>query len=204
MELTYQEVYPTNPTNARKRIVPTDQHTQNSCETARRCKTSPQRVRQWVKHETIRRTRTARPAQNPQTPAQNNRPQQTSACCNATKKTTTDANTSPDTSPNTASTSPPTPSDTASDATHQQPTARANSAVASIPRTGRGRAKNRLRSFKPMSKTSPTRARSAPNAGITCASTACLATSGLLLKVARACACWRSAVRFPRCTGWRF
>jgi hypothetical protein len=65
MELAYKEIYPTNPTNARKRIVPIDQHTQNSCETAQRCKTSPQRVRQWVKHETIRRTRTARPAQNP-------------------------------------------------------------------------------------------------------------------------------------------
>jgi len=115
------------------------------------------------------------------------------------QKTTTDANTSPDTSPNTASTSPPTLSDTASDATHQQPTARANSADASLPRTGRGQRRNRSRLFKPMGKPSPTRARSARNAGITCASTARPAISGLLLKVARAC-----ALRLPRCTGWRF
>jgi len=36
MELTYQQVYPTNPIQARKRIVHIDQQTQNYCETARR------------------------------------------------------------------------------------------------------------------------------------------------------------------------
>ena len=48
MELTYQEVYHMNPIQARKRIVHIYQQTQNSCETARRCHTSPQRVRKWV------------------------------------------------------------------------------------------------------------------------------------------------------------
>jgi hypothetical protein len=36
MELTYQQVYPTNPLQARKRIVHFYQQTQNYCETARR------------------------------------------------------------------------------------------------------------------------------------------------------------------------
>ena len=49
MELTYQQVYPTNPIQARKRIVHIYQQTQNYCETARRCHTSPQLVRKWVK-----------------------------------------------------------------------------------------------------------------------------------------------------------
>jgi putative transposase len=49
MELTYQEVYPTNPIQARKRIIHIYQQTQNYCETARRCHTSPQLVRKWVK-----------------------------------------------------------------------------------------------------------------------------------------------------------
>ncbi|MFT0743910.1 helix-turn-helix domain-containing protein [Synechococcus sp. RC10B2] len=49
MELTYQEVYHMNPTEARKRIIHIYQQTQNYCETARRCHTSPQLVRKWVK-----------------------------------------------------------------------------------------------------------------------------------------------------------
>jgi putative transposase len=49
MELTYQEVYPMNPVQARKRIIHIYQQTQNYCETARRCHTSPQLVRKWVK-----------------------------------------------------------------------------------------------------------------------------------------------------------
>jgi hypothetical protein len=49
MELTYQEVYHTNPIQARTRIVHIYQQTQNSCETARRCYTAPQLVRKWVK-----------------------------------------------------------------------------------------------------------------------------------------------------------
>jgi transposase len=48
MELTYKEVYPMNPIEARKRIVHLYQQTQNDCETARRCHTFPQRVRKWV------------------------------------------------------------------------------------------------------------------------------------------------------------
>jgi transposase len=48
MELTYQEVYPMNPVQARKRIIHIYQQTQNYCETARRCHTSPQLVRKWV------------------------------------------------------------------------------------------------------------------------------------------------------------
>jgi hypothetical protein len=51
MELTSQQVYPTKPIQARKRIVHIDQQTQNYCETARRCHTSPQRVRKWVKRD---------------------------------------------------------------------------------------------------------------------------------------------------------
>jgi transposase len=51
MELTYQQVYPTNPIQARKRIVHFYQQTQNYCETARRCHTSPQRVRKWVQRD---------------------------------------------------------------------------------------------------------------------------------------------------------
>jgi transposase-like protein len=43
-----KEVYRMNPIEARKRIVHIYQHTQNSCETARRCHTSPQLVRKWV------------------------------------------------------------------------------------------------------------------------------------------------------------
>jgi transposase-like protein len=136
MELTYQEVYPTNPVQARKRIIHIYQQTQNHCETARRCHTAPQLVRKWVKRD--------------------------------------------------------------------QQYGEQGLHDLSILRTGRGRAKNRLRSSKPMSKPSTPRARSAPNAGITCASIASPAISGLSLKVARGCACWRSAVRVPRCTGWRF
>jgi transposase len=49
MELTYQEVYHMNPVQARKRIIHIYQQTQNYCETARRCHTSPQLVRKWVK-----------------------------------------------------------------------------------------------------------------------------------------------------------
>ena len=49
MELTYKEVYHMNPVQARKRIVQIYQQTQNYCETARRCHTSPQLVRKWVK-----------------------------------------------------------------------------------------------------------------------------------------------------------
>jgi len=49
MELTYKEAYRMNPIQARKRIVQIYQHTQNYCETARKCKTSPQLVRKWVK-----------------------------------------------------------------------------------------------------------------------------------------------------------
>jgi len=37
-----------------------------------------------------------------------------------------------------------------------------------------------------------------------CTSTACLATSGLSWKAVRACACWRSAVRCPRCVCYRW
>ena len=48
MELTYQQVYHTNPIQARKRIVHIYQQTQNYCEIARRCHTSPQLVRKWV------------------------------------------------------------------------------------------------------------------------------------------------------------
>jgi putative transposase len=48
MELTYQEVYHMNPVQARKRIIHIYQQTQNYCETARRCHTSPQLVRKWV------------------------------------------------------------------------------------------------------------------------------------------------------------
>jgi hypothetical protein len=44
-ELTYQKVCRTNPTDARKRIVQTYNQTGNYGETARRCPTSPQRVR---------------------------------------------------------------------------------------------------------------------------------------------------------------
>jgi hypothetical protein len=44
-ELTYQKVYRTNPTDARKRLVQTSNQTGNYGETARRCPTSPQRVR---------------------------------------------------------------------------------------------------------------------------------------------------------------
>jgi len=51
MELTYQQVYPTNPVQARKRIIHIYQQTQNYCETARRCHTSPQLVRQWVQRD---------------------------------------------------------------------------------------------------------------------------------------------------------
>jgi len=51
MELTSQQVYPTNPIHARKRIVHIDQQTQNYCKTAPRCHTSPQRVRKWVKRD---------------------------------------------------------------------------------------------------------------------------------------------------------
>jgi transposase len=51
MELTYQQVYPTNPIQARKRIVHIYQQTQNYCETARRCHTSPQLVRKWVQRD---------------------------------------------------------------------------------------------------------------------------------------------------------
>jgi hypothetical protein len=40
-----------NPIEARKRIVQTYQRTQNYCETARRCHTSPQRVRKWVQRD---------------------------------------------------------------------------------------------------------------------------------------------------------
>ncbi len=48
MELTYKEVYPMNPTEARKKIVQTYLQTGNYCETARRWHTSPQLVRNWV------------------------------------------------------------------------------------------------------------------------------------------------------------
>ena len=44
-----KEVYRMNPIEARKRIVHIYQQTQNYCETARRCHTSPQLVRKWVK-----------------------------------------------------------------------------------------------------------------------------------------------------------
>jgi transposase-like protein len=43
-----KEVYRMNPIEARKRIVHIYQHTQNSCETARRCHTAPHLVRKWV------------------------------------------------------------------------------------------------------------------------------------------------------------
>jgi putative transposase len=60
--ITYQEVYHMNPIQARKRIIHIYQQTQNYCETARRCHTSPQLVRKWVQHyRTIRQARTARP-----------------------------------------------------------------------------------------------------------------------------------------------
>jgi hypothetical protein len=51
MELTSQQVHPTNPIQARKRIVHIYQQTQNYCETAQRCHTSPQRVRKWVQRD---------------------------------------------------------------------------------------------------------------------------------------------------------
>ena len=51
MELTYKEVYRMNPVEARKRTVHIYQHTQNYCETARRCHTAPQLVRKWVKRD---------------------------------------------------------------------------------------------------------------------------------------------------------
>jgi len=51
MELTYQQVYPTNPLQARKRITHFYQQTQNSCKTAQRCHTSPQRVRKGGKRD---------------------------------------------------------------------------------------------------------------------------------------------------------
>ncbi len=71
MELTYQQVYPTNPLQARKRIAHIYQQTQNYCETARRCHTSPQRVRKGgATRPTIRQATTAQPAQTPQTPTQ--------------------------------------------------------------------------------------------------------------------------------------
>jgi len=57
---------------------------------------------------TTRRTRTARPAQNPQTPTQKNRPRQTSASFSSTRKRATDADALPNTSPSKASLSPPT------------------------------------------------------------------------------------------------
>jgi hypothetical protein len=113
MELTSQQVYPTNPIQARKRIVHIYQQTQNYCKTARRCHTSPQRVRQWVKRD---QQYGAQALHNlPKTQKRQPRkptPTQSSVCCNSTKKPTTDANASPATSPNTAFTSPPTPSDT--------------------------------------------------------------------------------------------
>jgi transposase len=51
MELTSQQVYPTKPIQARKRIVHIYQQTQNYCKTAPRCHTSPQRVRKWVQRD---------------------------------------------------------------------------------------------------------------------------------------------------------
>jgi hypothetical protein len=45
MKLTSQQAHPTNPIQARKRIAHFYQQTQNSCKTAQRCHTAPQRVR---------------------------------------------------------------------------------------------------------------------------------------------------------------
>ena len=40
-----------NPIEARRHIVHIYQHTQNSCETTRRCHTSPHLVRKWVQRD---------------------------------------------------------------------------------------------------------------------------------------------------------
>jgi hypothetical protein len=75
MKLTSQQVYPTNPIQARKRIVHIYQQTQNSCETARRCHTSPQRVRQWVQRDQqYGKQALHNLPKTPKTPTQNNRP----------------------------------------------------------------------------------------------------------------------------------
>jgi hypothetical protein len=113
MELTYQQVYPTNPIQARKRIAHTYQQTQNSCKTAQRRHTAPQRVRKGGQRD--QQHGKQRPHNLPKTQKRQPKkptPTQSSACGNPTKKPTTNANASPATSPNTPFTSPPTPADT--------------------------------------------------------------------------------------------
>jgi len=114
MELTYQQVYPTNPLQARKRITHTYQQTQNHCKTAQRCHTSPQRVRKGGKRyqqhgkqrlHNLPKTQKRQPKKtDPHTKQRVRQLHQ--------KTHTTNANASPATSPNTAFTSYPTPSDT--------------------------------------------------------------------------------------------
>ncbi len=75
MELTSQQAYPTNPIQARKRIVHIYQQTQNYCETARQCHTSPQRVRKWVKRDQqYGKQALHNLPKTPKTPTQKNRP----------------------------------------------------------------------------------------------------------------------------------
>jgi hypothetical protein len=70
---TYKEVYHMNPTEARKRIV----HIYRDRTTMPHL--PPTRAPVGPTRPPIRRTSTARPAQNPQTPAQNNRPRHRAA-----------------------------------------------------------------------------------------------------------------------------
>jgi len=74
MELTYQEVCLTNPLQARERIVqnlPT--HPKLLRSRAPMPHLAATRAQVGATLPTIRRTRTARPAKNPQTPTQKNR-----------------------------------------------------------------------------------------------------------------------------------
>ena len=205
MELTYKEVYHMNPVQARKRIVQIYQQTQNYCETARRCHTSPQLVRKWVKRYQQYGEQGLHDL--PKTPKRQPR------------------KTDPDIEQRVLQ---------RHQKTHygRQRLARhlAQQGIHLSPHTIRHILKRHAtaptRPRKPCRRFYPAhwawesqepftliqadvkdiydKARSAPNAGITCASIASPAISGLSLKVARGCACWRSAVRFLRGTGWRF
>jgi len=79
MKLTYKKVKPTNPTKARKSIVPTDQHTQTTLHAP------PTRAPVGqTQNNTANKDCTTCPT--PQTSAHKTRPRQTSAGSNATKK----------------------------------------------------------------------------------------------------------------------
>jgi transposase-like protein len=113
MELTYQEVYHMNPIQARKRIVHIYQQTQNYCETARRCHTSPQLVRKWVQRYQQYGEQGLHDL--PKTPKRQPRktdPDIEQRVLQLHQKPTTDASVLPDTSPNKAFPFPLTPSDT--------------------------------------------------------------------------------------------